>query len=716
MSDKFDDAVPNDGAPGSTDNLPTSSAVAPDTGDADPEALLERTIGWYKASRDHRHDWRAEASEMFDIAAGRQWDEEALEILRDQSRPAITLNRIDPFIDAVCGMEINTRQETTFKPRKVQNTGETDVLSEAAKWVRDECDAEDEESASFKDLIISGEGWTQTRMSYDDDPDGIPVIDRVDPMEMYPDPSAQKDNYADARYILRVKDIDLDAAQSLFPDASEWDLHAQWAEDTADEASNPHNARAAPFYRIDQSGEIDRGAQRVRLVEAEWWDYKPAYRVLDPQTGRWLRVDKDRMTMLALAARMQGLPPYRTIEDRTKVYKKGIFGNILLKLVDGADEGGFSYKAMTGKRDRNKGCWYGMVRAMKDPQQWANKFFSQALHIMNTNAKGGLIAEADAFEDIEEARDTWAEADSITLLAPGGISKIQPKNPPAFPPQLNAMLEYAVAAIPQVNGMNLEMMGQSSGNGQQAGVVEAGRRMQGMNILAGFFNAKRRYQKEQGRLLLWMIRTFISDGRLIRVGGQENAQYVPLIHVPGTVEYDVIVDDAPTSPNMKERVWGALMQMMPMLRGMPIPPQFYINALKYAPIPASFVTESTQILSAPPPPNQGMQSKQAVDQATAQLKQAQAAKLQAEAQSMPQRMQLEAQETGASIDLKQAQAVNQYQNAGLATNQAMQDAHQAAHDRAMDLVQHVHQSAKDAFAAGQPQAAPPQPGSAPVGF
>src|SRR5207249_8968354 len=49
----------------------------------------------------------------------------------------------------------------------------------------------------------------------------------------------------------------------------------------------------------------------------------------------------------------------------------------------------------------------------------ANKWLSQSLHILNSNAKGGVFAERGAFDNDRDAEESYARADRITWLKPG---------------------------------------------------------------------------------------------------------------------------------------------------------------------------------------------------------------------------------------------------------------------------------------------------------
>ncbi|CAB4192684.1 hypothetical protein UFOVP1244_63 [uncultured Caudovirales phage] len=613
----------------------------------DQEILDVAKENWRKAYS-HWRKWRTEAKEDFGFVSGDQWDDNDKMSLDRQGRPAVVFNRIAPMIDAVSGSEVTNRQEIRFIPRELGDANVNEALTAAGKYFRDNCDAEDEESAAFFDCLVSGIGWTETRLDHDSDPDGQIVIERVDPFEVFVDPSASKGNFDDAKFVFRIKDLTKQEIESSWPGATDTFLPGSFTWGDVESEDDPHETIHGRQYELGKKGGGPKGRKKYRVCEYQWLESSPVYRMVDPVTGSDITFDDRRYQMLKKAFKaMGGDPPPAIRQKRMETRRAFFLGDKVLEEGPGPCRIGFTYRAITGKRDRNAGTWYGLVRPMKDPQRWSNKFFSQILHIINSNAKGGLLAEADAFEDVRDAETRWAEADSIIWMRPGGMGKVGPKPLAGVPPDVSSMMQFCVQSLREVTGINLELLGMAEES--QPGILEYQRRQSGLMILATMFDSLRRYRKEAGRLLLYFIQEYIPEGRLIRIEGPYGAQFVPLMKQSDTSQYDVVVDEAPSSPNLKEQVFAVLQVLVPQLTamGIQIPP----DALDYLPLPDSLV-QSIKTANAPqdgkqPPVDpavQAMQQQIALDQQKAQADQQIAQqKMQADQTMAQQKLQSETQ-------------------------------------------------------------------------
>ena len=608
----------------------------------DSLSTFEMVRKWYRDASSASSDWRREAEEAYDLVAGDQWSEDDKAILEKQNRPPITFNRIGPVIDSICGMEVNNRQQARFIPRGSEDLKVNETLSAIADWARDNSNAEDEESDAFRDCAIPGIGWTETRIDYIANPDGRIVVERVDPLEMFWDSSANKRNVTDAAYVMRVRDIPVDDAREMFPDADDADLNAGWA--MLDEGGRLRRGDDADPYNEEDDSEKIRKTGMVRIVECQWRGKEAYYRTVDKKSGKIVSIGEKEYGKVKKDGG-------KGVKQRREVVYRAFLGRVVLEEGPLNTGGSFTYHAITGKRDRNKNNWYGIVRGMKDPQQYANKWLSQSLHIFNTNAKGGVVVEKDAVSNARDFEDSWAASERVTWVNPGAISagKIDKKPQAEMPSQLDRMMQFAVSSIRDTSGVNLEMLGMA--DRAQAGVLEAQRKQSAMTVLAPMFDSLRLYRKQQSRLMLHYIQNFLSDERKIRIVGPEGARVVALTKDLTAGEYDVIVDTAPSAPNQREATWAIMSGMLPTLMKLGLPLQVWEQVLEASPLPSAAsdkikaALQEEQQKPKPPPPEiqkaqMDMQIRQQESQADMQASQQ---KTQMEMQTAQQKMQMDMQ-------------------------------------------------------------------------
>lgn len=131
-----------------------------------------------------------------------------------------------------------------------------------------------------------------------------------------------------------------------------------------------------------------------------------------------------------------------------------------------------------------------------------------------------------------------------------------------------------------------------------------------------------------------------------------------------TAEYDVIVDQSSSAPNLKEATWSAVQPLLPIL-GERMGPDEIALLLEYSPMPESFLEKlkaiQAQKAQQPPPPDPEIlkiEAQQKAKAAELQMRQQEAAvELQLEEKKTAAQLQLEQQKVAAQIQLEREKAM-----------------------------------------------------------
>lgn len=618
-----------DAFPGADVTLPASDAqaaakLAAPNGSPyptlDPDEVLVDFKQRAGAALMHQKDWRAEAKELYDYQATRQWATADEKRMEEANRPMVTFNMMSKFIDVVTGLQINNRQEIRCFPRTAGKAGVNDMATGALAWCREQCGSEFEESDAGEDCLLTGVGCIEDFYDDQTDPDGIIAQERRDPLEMLWDPMARKKNLVDRKWNIRLKRVTYEEYKELFDEEPSGSIGISGMD-----PSDIDLGLSVISKPQDYDGQAVPNQVRGQFMVADYqfsclhpvWDVTAQFPgQAAPNTQRFSEADWPSVQQSLTVQGVSHSP------DRKKVrvfYRCWITGAGVHRKKISLIEA-FTFHFITGKRDRNKNLWFGLGRNLKDPQRWVNAFFSSIIWQLMVTSKGGVVAESDAYEDKADFEESWADPSKVSevtagaLTGPGG-PKIQPKPAAGYPEGMDRLMTFAMNALPGVTGINAELLGMTDRD--QSGVVEAQRKQGALAIVAWYFDSLRRYYKESGVSMLGMIRNFMADGRLIRISGPDGAQYIPLLRDPLTARFDMIVDEAPTSVNMQERVWAALKEIIPMAlqAGVQIPKE----VLMYAPLPEDLRQKWLAQLQ-PAPPSQDQQDAAAIAKAGAAAK------------------------------------------------------------------------------------------------
>lgn len=222
---------------------------------------LAQCVRNFEEAEEATQDSRQKAERDRDYYDEKQWTAEEESALAKRKQPIITYNRVKRKVNAMMGLEKQTRKDPKAFPRNPDDEDSAAAASDVIRYACDDNRWDDKRSECAKELAIEGTcaimvGVKQTK-------DGIdPDIRRIAWDRLYYDPHSSEFDFADASYMGVVIWMDLDKAEARFPDAKDI-LVETW---TRSQNSDTYDDK--PKYKLW----ADYKRRRVRICEHYYKD------------------------------------------------------------------------------------------------------------------------------------------------------------------------------------------------------------------------------------------------------------------------------------------------------------------------------------------------------------------------------------------------------------------------------------------------------------
>jgi hypothetical protein len=570
-------------------------------------------------------------------------------------RRAVVFNKVQPFVNAVLGTMIQMRRKPDYQARledsqvQVQYSSLTNNFSD---YAREAARLEFLETLQDREMLITGYGAIDTNIGYDRNPEGDVIAEVVRFDDIFWDGQAKEPNLLDARWVRRKKAMTKEEVVARWGEEKLAEFEAYGENNSSALEYNPSGGEYSATVWDD-----DRNAGLYLVHYYQWWELVPYFRAENPAKTiqdpmmreqfvqvmmsmsemRYDLSDKDAQEDLFrfdANADMLAMTPeqhqdmvklckefgvnFKAIRQQKRCYYTALVtGNTVLDKFKSLNQDGFTIKFKTASYDPVRRMWYGMVRGLKNPQEYANKALTEMLFTIASNSKGGVMYEESAVTDPRRFESQYASTKAAVMVADGALSggKIHPKAQAALPTGYENIHAIADDAMSEVSGINREYLGTAQ-NKQVSALLESQRINQVLSTLAVFFDAITLYQSDHAKLMLTYLRVLAqnSAGRLIRIMGEDGAAaYTRVSENVMNNEYDVVVGEAPTTPAQKEQTVGILTTMADKL--LAAGTNIYPLVAKYLPIPQQ---DKAQLIKALTPSPEAAQQAQAAAQAQQQ--------------------------------------------------------------------------------------------------
>lgn len=515
-----------------------------------PEILLLMADRWTRADAAHSM-WASPAKTCVDFVEGRQWTADEMAKAMAEDRPILTHNKIGTLIRLVLGYHRNNRVQNKFLPTDDANSTQAtaELLNKIDKRVSANTKEPYIDTEVFMDGMITGRGYYDYRLSFDENDFGDLSCTARDPFTIRLDPDADAYDPRSWTYDMEARWWSIDEieyvfgamASALLQPFVRTQAYTGGMSNSIIEMQN----EITPWRNFGGGGEMDAMGMSYMPMEAyianSYDPYRKTIRVIDCQhyvrvmqrclinleTGdrkpipdhfQPTQIDKmmqwcaEQYMMKGKACPLRvGWRPMRRVRWTTVV------GDLVVH------DDWSPYQSLTKRAFFpwfRRGMTKGMVEDLIDPQRGINRIRSSWVdHVERTAHSGWMWHEGSLREEEKIKIERYGAAAGINIEYKGDPQRKPEKIQPGTPPMaLERLEQQETSDLKEISGINDSALGQL--DRVQSGRALEARQRQSILGIEPYMDNYKRTKELCGDKKLEIYQMHYTEERLFQLVGE----------------------------------------------------------------------------------------------------------------------------------------------------------------------------------------------------
>lgn len=562
----------------------------------------------YVDDRGHRNYCeRAKRLEDLYMGGGSQWRAADRAKMETEGRYPIEINEVLDAVNTILGFQINNRVDVALTPKREASTLKAEKMSKVLMKVKDDLNFTQLESEMFADGLIQQRGYLDLRVRYDENLNGEPALELLDPLDVIPDPDAKgydPDSWGDVTVTRWLTGDEIEATygeekrreveESFGPDIGEEDFGNDLddAEERNRFGDDLPEAEVADVGYFDAK-EVRTRIPRFRVIDRQYWKMSPGTLIGVWPTGD-IRILEDMKPENIAKLRTEGVITLRRPRRRIRWT---VSTNTVLLHDDWSPYSHFTIIPFFPLFRRGK--TRGMVDNLEGPQELLNSTVSTVNQIVRSTANSGYFVEQNSLSNMRtEDLEFEGARNGVVIEYKKGFKEPKKIEPNPVPQGVAELASFASEKIKGVSGMTDAMRGQGGKNqsGLAGQVQQFAAQLSSAPILDNLARSRRIFVRN----LIEQLQQTLTEPQVMLITETDpfgNKQYKPL-HInqldpqdgdlfdPTSGEYDYAITDQPAHVTFQNSQFDQSMRMKD--AGIAIP--------DWVPVKHSNLTDKAEIL------------------------------------------------------------------------------------------------------------------------